>query len=90
MTGRETASLWFWLGFVKNYAGKGRSKWRFPGFIKFKKYKGGYFWQDTLFTYWNRFLGCKLRGHRKVGFTYDSKDNKYRFCFNCYKRIEKL
>ena len=85
---RENYSLWFYLGFCKNYAGEGKSKWRFPGFIKQKKWRNSYFWQDTFLTYWNRFLGCKIFGHKKVQRVDDDNDVVYFFCFKCYSRVK--
>ena len=84
---RENCSLWFYYGFWKNYAGEGKNKWRFPEFIKRKKWKNSYFWQDTFLTYWNRFLGCKIFGHKKVQ-RVDDNDVVYFFCFNCHQKVK--
>lgn len=86
-TNRENASLWFYLGFWENYAGKDKRKWRLPEFIKRKRWNSEYFWQDTLLTYWNRFLGCKLMGHRDVQNIDDDNGKRKDFCFNCYKKV---
>jgi len=83
---RETFSLWFYLGFWENYAGRGKRKWRFPEFIKYKKWRGRWFVQDTFLTYWNRFLGCKLTEH-KITVINDDNDVKRNFCFKCYRDV---
>lgn len=84
---REGASLWFHLGFWENYAGRGKRKWRLPEFIKRKRWNSKYFWQDTFLTHWNRFLGCKIFGHRNVKSIDDDNGLRKDFCFNCYKDI---
>jgi len=66
MAQRQCASLWFYLGFWKNYAGSGKNKWRFPEFFEEKVWRREYFIQDTFLTYWNRLIGCKLFGNLTV------------------------
>lgn len=85
---RQCASLWFYLGFWKNYAGKGKNKWRFPDFFKHKVWKNEYFMKDTFYTPWNKFLGCKLFGHRKIKFLWDDcGDGRYAYCFSCCRKV---
>jgi uncharacterized membrane protein len=35
-------------------------------FFKRKMWKNEYFWQDTFLTFFNRLIGCKIFGHRKI------------------------
>jgi len=91
---RINASLWSYLGFYKAYENKDGNphlvkdcRWKFPSFIKQKLWKSNYFWQDTLYTPFNRLIGCKLFGHRDVKLiSYYIADDTY-FCFNCYRII---
>jgi len=47
-----------------------------------------HFWQDSIFTYWNRWIGCRIFGHRKIQDVSDDTSNKEMFCFNCYRHIQ--
>jgi len=88
MAQRQCASLWYYLGFWKNYAGKGKNKWRFPDFLKEKIWNSEYFIQDTFLTYWNRFIGCKLFGHGVIMFVNDMGSTEdHAFCFSCYQKV---
>ncbi len=84
MAGRQVMSLWFWLGFWQNYAGKGKRKWRFPEFIKQKKYKSQYFMHDSFGKYYYRFLICPFRGHKNKQYI---PDDGYKYCFDCEQLI---
>lgn len=84
--GREGASIWFALGFRKKYAGRGKRKWRFPDFIKRKRYKSEYFWHDSFGKYWNRLIGCRF-GHRNAQWIEGNCDEEVLHCFACEKRI---
>jgi len=84
---REGANLWFYLGFWKNGGGTGKNKWRFPEFIKTKRWRSEYFWQDTFLIYFNRLVGCRLFGHRKIHTTDEYRMNDTFFCFNCYRKL---
>lgn len=75
-TGRTGYDLFFWL---KNHGIKKT--------FRTKIWKERYFWQDTLFTKWNRFIGCKVLGHRYKGSVEDGKGGWKLFCFNCYQKI---
>lgn len=83
---REGMSLWFWFGFISNYCGKGKRKWRFPEFVKRRLWRSAYFWQDTFFTPLNRLAGCRLFGHRKIGYDIENGE-KEKICFNCYRNF---
>jgi len=63
---RQTCSLWFYLGFWKNWAGHGKSKWRFPDFLKQRMWTSEYFIQDTFITPFFKLIGCKLIGHKTL------------------------
>lgn len=96
---RESVSLWYYLGFDKKYeygtlydSGYPRQKfcgyiWRFKYLLKRKMWKSKYFWQDTLWTPFNRFIGCKLLGHRNIIKIDDEQMNDRYFCTNCYTRL---
>lgn len=63
-------------------------RWNSPlseilGNIK-KAFSSRYFIQDNFKTPFNRIIGCKLFGHKKV--QYLEEDNIY-FCFNCYREV---
>jgi hypothetical protein len=89
MSSRQGASLWFYLGFWKNYAGKGTNKWRLPEFFKEKIWRSPYFRKDTFWTPLNKLIGCKILGHRNVKFL--NEDNNYiqefAYCFDCGTKI---
>jgi hypothetical protein len=56
-------------------------------FFKRKMWKNEYFWQDTFLTFFNRLIGCKIFGHRKIHFVEDENDKPVVYCFNCYRKI---
>jgi hypothetical protein len=77
---RQTANLWFYIAKrdIRNLKWAVRSK---------------YFWNDTFGCYLNRFLLCKLLGHRKVEWLSDgsceSKSNRPKwYCFNCQSEVD--
>jgi len=75
---REGSNIWFWL-FKQNK----QYRRSFRNLIKSK-----YFWQDSFLTHINRFIGCKLFGHK---ITKLLDDNKHiNFCFKCYSEVIKL
>jgi hypothetical protein len=78
-TCRENVSLFLWL---RHYGIK--------RIIKRRIWKDRNFMQDTFFTGFNRFLGCKIFGHRKVEIIKDEegKEPDRKFCFNCYRDIK--
>jgi hypothetical protein len=92
---RPTYSLWFYLGFWKNYAGKGIAVWRFPDFIKEKIWKNEYFLIDTFITPFFKLIGCKIVGHKiKLRDSCDGHGPGF-FCTRCYTypmriKIERL
>lgn len=90
--GREGASIWFALGFRKEYNRpeiNGRRAWRFPDFIKRKRYKSEYFWHDSFGKYWNRLIGCRL-GHKKPQWIEGNSgyDDEVLHCFACERNIK--
>jgi hypothetical protein len=78
---RGNRSLWWWLF--------SRSKYHPPriDFFKRRIWRDHHFWQDTLWTYLNRILGCKLFGHRRIeNISFPGEPKEY-FCFNCYRKV---
>ena len=58
--------------------------------IKWKHYKREEFWDDNLYRYWNRLIGCR-NGHKRAEHLSedDSCDGKATmFCFACQKKWE--
>jgi len=70
-TCRGTANIWFYLK---------RLEFRWV----IKSLRNEYFWQDSFWTYWNRLIGCRILGHRKI---YKKLDEDGDFCFNCYRNV---
>jgi hypothetical protein len=79
---REGANIWRYFRFNK-YS-------NIIFFIRYKKYKSPYFWHDSFGIYWNRLIGCKLAGHKKVKYLSDggcSNDSPMHYCFACEKQV---
>jgi hypothetical protein len=70
---RQTANF-FWYLFT------GRIQW----FFHDKLWKSDYFWQDTIFTRFNRLIGCRIFGH-KIRSGVNKQGDLTPFCFRCYK-----
>jgi hypothetical protein len=93
---RQTFSLWFYLGYWQNYAGRGKAKWRLPEFIKGKPWKNKLFWQDSFVTPFFKLVGCRLFGHsKKQAYVYDQQDRKGLMCPRCFtftlrEKVKKL
>lgn len=86
---REPASIWFYLfGFSKNYGGSGKSKWKFPWFIKYKIWRSRYFWHDSFGRYLNWVILCLLFGHRKVQNVAEPGEEKEFYCFCCDRKVK--
>ena len=92
---RETANIW-WVVFGKTAVvsvsvedGVVRRRDFIGGIkkvIERRLWRSSYFWQDSFVTHWNRLVGCRLLGHRKVenvGFT----DEPELTCFNCHRKL---
>lgn len=78
---RMHMNLWKWLfGDYKD--------WKF--FFKNKLWKSDYFWHDSFWQYWNRWIGCKIIGHRREwmanGGCLENKPHYY--CFRCNQVID--
>jgi len=85
---REKASLWFYLGFWKNWGSTGKRKWRLPEFFQKKLWRNSYFMTDTFWTPLNKLIGCKILGHRHIIFMIDDCDGtEYAFCYSCYQKV---
>jgi hypothetical protein len=56
-------------------------------FVRGKKWRSGYLWQDSFLTHFNRLLGCSLFGHREVKKLVGDNMKKGDFCFNCYRDV---
>lgn len=79
--GRQNANVWWWL--------LGRHKYvKRLDFFRRRVFKSPYLWQDSLFTHWNRLIGCWLRGHQLVKSIERGNDQSVRFCFNCYREVK--
>lgn len=96
VSSRQTFSLWFYLGYWKNHAGKGKNKWRLPDFLKSKPWKNSFFWKDSFVTPFFKLIGCRLFGHAKMqSYVYDQQDRKGLMCGRCFgfplrERVKKL
>lgn len=78
---RETASLWYWLFKEdKNYP-------RFKRTFK-KLISNPYFWSDSFGRYLNRYLVCKIVGHRNTMWIDDNNSIRNLHCFHCASNTE--
>ena len=84
--GREGKNIWWWL-FTRwgNYAGRGK-RWRGRDVFRRKWWRSPYIWHDSVGKFWNRWIGCKVLGHRKVSNVSDD-DRIELHCFNCDRRV---
>jgi hypothetical protein len=73
MDARETHSLWFWLKHHRK--------------VPIRIIRGEYFWHDSFGKYWNRFLGCRLRGHKLRQWIDVDNGKKQLYCFACGKYL---
>ena len=79
-TGREGFDVWWKL----------KSQWRNDLLsVKWwrRAYRSGYLWEDSVYTYWNRLIGC--RGKHKSPTLLDEECNgeSVAYCFACKRRI---
>lgn len=78
---RENQNIW-WHVFKK------RAPIRF---IRRKMWQGRYFWQDSFWKYFNRLIGCRLFGHKEIGYFKEgdgcTKHEAHWYCFNCARCI---
>ncbi len=82
---RENANIWSSLGFC-SYGGK----WHWRGKRLFTKSFWGspYLLHDSFGAYFNRFIICKLLGHREVKDVSDPGEEKRMHCFKCEKHLK--
>ena len=76
MACRQTASIWSWL-FKKH------GSWKF--FFKMKIWKQPFFWHDSFGKYFNRFMGCRITGHKRQWMDDGgcNEDKPHWYCFRC-------
>ena len=93
MTCRENCSLWIWLKLNPKWLilgyDKYTKKWGLP--YIFKLIKKPYFLHDTFGRYFNKYIKCKLFGHKNVKLIEKCIDNKkVYYCFDCEQEINKI
>ena len=81
-TGRETASIWWYL-FGKFPSGR----WRGYRLFQRRFWKHPYLLHDSFGKYWNRLIGCRLFGHRHMRNIADHGKELDQYCFNCERHI---
>ncbi len=78
---RETASLWFWLFEEGKHYKKYKRSFR-------KLVSSEYFWHDSFGCYINKYLTCKLFGHRNAQWLGEVHNNQEEFyCFSCKTKV---
>lgn len=78
---RENASLWQYIKYNKSL----------PSYRWYKAHKD-YFWKDSFWQYYYKWIGCKLFGHknkRAIPY-YNDIDNDVVYCCNCRKVVEDI
>lgn len=72
---RETANIWFYI----------KKGW----FNKISKViRSKYFWHDSFGKYFNRYIKCKITGHKNVSNISEDPRKVEMFCFDCDSYID--
>lgn len=83
---RQTYSLWFFIKKVFRPYSKYYGRWKsFKDLCKMDV-SNSYFWHDSFGKFINKFILCKLIGHRHVQWLSDgscSSEKPKHYCFNC-------
>ena len=92
---RQTFSIWFYIKKVFKPYYKGYSRWKcFRELVRLciNKSRTYYFWHDSFGIYFNRFLVCRMVGHRNVTWLFDggcgSEDRPKHYCFSCGSEVD--
>ncbi len=75
---RENANIWWHLFRSPRFF---KRKYRTP--LK-KIVRSPYFWQDSFFTHWNRWIGCRKQ-HKRLQ---NLGCGEGWFCFACYRSVK--
>ena len=84
---RELKNIWWHLFSFALILGK----WRWRGWKLFEmswwRGNGEYIIQDSFTKHFMKFIGCRIRGHKKVQFIDDNGDDCFH-CFNCGQNLD--
>ena len=87
-TCRQNMSIWRYI-FPRIVAG--RLRWRVSRLFNRNYWQSRHVWHDSFGRYWNRLIGCRIRGHKNIRYLSDggcSNDRPIYYCFACERQVE--